>query len=230
MKLKRLAIIPARGGSKRIKNKNIKNFLGKPIISYSIKTASKSNLFDKIHVSTEDKKIKKISENYGIKFDFMRPKSLSTDKIGLIDVLKYVVNQYFKLGEIYHEVWLIMPCTPLIEPSDLIEASKIYKEQNSMKILMAISEYHVPIEWSYRINKNNFLSPIFPKMINRDSKNIIKKYFDSGSFAIYNFNTLKNKINNKNKYIGYIIKKDKAIDIDDQVDWNIAEAIYKNRK
>tara|TARA_Y100001970_G_C13959624_1_gene712465 strand:- start:56 stop:760 length:705 start_codon:yes stop_codon:yes gene_type:complete len=230
MKLKRLAIIPARGGSKRIKNKNIKNFLGKPIISYSIKTAFKSKLFSKIHVSTEDKMIKKVSENYGIKFDFMRPKSLAEDHIGLLEVLKFVVNKYHSLNDIYDEAWLIMPCSPLIESSDLIKASKIYKKQNSKKILMAISEYNAPIEWSYRMNKKNFLSPLFPKMISKDSKKIIKKYYDSGTFAVYNFLNLKNKNNYNGKYIGYIIKKDKAIDIDDKVDWNIAESIYKNRK
>ena len=130
MKTRRLAIIPARGGSKRIKKKNIKQFLGKPIISYSIETALKSNLFSKIHVSTDSLEIKKISEKNKINIDFMRPKNLANDNVGLIEVLKFVANKYKNLGYKFDEVWLIMPCSPLINYKDLIKASKIYKKNN----------------------------------------------------------------------------------------------------
>jgi len=226
MKTRRLAIIPARGGSKRIKKKNIKQFLGKPIISYSIETALKSNLFSKIHVSTDSLEIKKISEKNKINIDFMRPKNLANDNVGLIEVLKFVANKYKNLGYKFDEVWLIMPCSPLINYKDLIKASKIYKKNNSNKILLSISEYNVPIQWSYKLNKNKSLVPNFTKFIDLDSKKIKKSYHDNGSFVIYNFdNVIKNKIF-KNQFIGYEIPKDRSIDIDDELDWNIAEALY----
>ena len=226
MKTRRLAIIPARGGSKRIKKKNIKQFLGKPIISYSIETALKSNLFSKIHVSTDSLEIKKISEKNKINIDFMRPKNLANDNVGLIEVLKFVANKYKNLGYKFDEVWLIMTCSPLINYKDLIKASKIYKKNNSNKILLSISEYNVPIQWSYKLNKNKSLVPNFTKFIDLDSKKIKKSYHDNGSFVIYNFdNVIKNKIF-KNQFIGYEIPKDRSIDIDDELDWNIAEALY----
>ena len=98
-------IIPARGNSKRIKNKNVRIFNGMPIIYYSIDSALKSNLFNKIHISTDNIKIKKIVEKKGIKIDFMRPKKLSGDLIPLIDVFQYVVDEYSKKGLNYDEVW-----------------------------------------------------------------------------------------------------------------------------
>ena len=95
-KLKRLLIIPARGGSKRIKNKNIKKFKNRPIIFYTINNALKSKLFNKIHVSTDSNLVKKIVGKKKIKIDFMRPKKLSDDKTPLFDVYRFVVNQYKK--------------------------------------------------------------------------------------------------------------------------------------
>ena len=90
----RILIIPARKGSTRIKNKNIKKFNGKPIISYSIIAAQKSKLFNKIHVSTNCKKIKRVSTHYGVKFDFYRPEKLSKNKVPIFDVLKQVIKTF----------------------------------------------------------------------------------------------------------------------------------------
>ena len=117
--MKRLAIIPARGGSKRILNKNIKNFCGKPIISYIIETASNTNLFSKIHISTEDKEIFNLVSSMGLVPDFERPKNLADDHTPLMPVIKYVVEKYKKINQTYEEVWLLFPCSPLITESDL---------------------------------------------------------------------------------------------------------------
>ena len=125
--IKRLAIIPARGGSKRIKQKNIKLFCGKPIIYYSIQNAKKSKLFSKIHVSTNSIKIKNIAQKYGASLDFMRPNYLSKDNVTLLKVMTSLVKKFYKLGYRYDEVWLIMPCTPLIDHKDLINASRFFK-------------------------------------------------------------------------------------------------------
>ena len=122
--MKRLAIIPARGGSKRIKNKNIKNFCGEPIINYIISTARESKLFNKIHVSTESNLIKEVVENNGLSIDFMRPETLSDDFTPLMPVLSFVLNTYISMGYQFDEIWLLMACAPLIDKNDLISASK----------------------------------------------------------------------------------------------------------
>ena len=110
--IKRLAIIPARGGSKRIKNKNLKNFFGKPLIYYSILAAKKSKIFSEIHVSTDSKKILKYVKTQNISPAFIRPKKLSNDFTGIHEVLKYVVKKYKMLNFCFDEIWLLYPTNP----------------------------------------------------------------------------------------------------------------------
>ena len=130
MNKKRLVVVPARGGSKRIPNKNIKDFCGKPIIYYSLKAASNSKLFSKIHISTDSKEIFDTAKIMGFEPDFMRPKSLSEDDTPLMPVMRFVADEYRKIGEIFDEVWLLMSCAPLINSSHLVEASKKFHKNN----------------------------------------------------------------------------------------------------
>ena len=108
---RRLLVVPARKGSKRIKNKNFLNFYGKPIIEYGLNVALKSRLFNTIHVSSNDPKIS-VKYNLEKKNSFVRPQNLSTDKTPLTRVLKYVLSNYEKLGEKYDEIWMMLPCSP----------------------------------------------------------------------------------------------------------------------
>ena len=149
----RLLIIPARSGSKRIKNKNIKIFKGKPIIYYSIKEAIKSKLFSKIHVSTDSSKIKTIVESFGLKVEFMRPKYLAKDNTPTIDVLKHVHKKFKDKNNLFDEIWSLTPCSPLVKSKDLIKSSKILKNNNN-KIVISITSYPVPIEWALYKKKN----------------------------------------------------------------------------
>ena len=119
LKLNRLAIIPARSGSKRIKNKNLVDFNGKPIISYTINNAKKSKLFDKIHVSTDSDKIISFLKKHNLEPQFKRLKKFSGDKVGLSETLKFVVNEYKKKEVTFNEVWLLYSCSPLINHKDL---------------------------------------------------------------------------------------------------------------
>jgi len=125
--INRLLIIPARGNSKRIHNKNIRLFHKKPIIYYVLDLAKKSKLFKKIHVSTESNKVAKVVNNLGLKIDFMRPKFLSKDTTPVVDVLNYVYKKYDPKETYYDEVWTMFPCSPLLLKKDLIKASKISK-------------------------------------------------------------------------------------------------------
>lgn len=223
----RLVIIPARGNSKRIKNKNIKNFNGKPIISYSIKNLEKSKLFKKIHVSTESMKIvNKVNKKY---IDFLRPKTLSGDKVSTLSVMQYVVNKYHEKGVFFNEIWCLSACSPLIKVKDLIQASRLLKKK-SKKIIITVSAFQTPIEWGFKMLKNKQLDPISKGAYKKNSQNFKKKYFDTGDFICMNYKLFK-KINNKTSldkmYLGFEIPKYRAVDIDEFEDWKIAEMYHR---
>ena len=222
---KRLLIIPAKGYSKRIKEKNIKKFHGKPIISYTLSTAKKSKLFEKIHVSTESKKIKRIVEHLGYKIDFLRPKSLSKNNTPTIDVLKYVFNRYSDLNYEFDEIWTISCCAPLLNKNDLIRAAKKTKKN---KVLLSITKFNAPIEWAFTIKRKKNLMPIFKENLFKNSQNFSEKYHDAGAFAVFPISFLKkNNINLENNFTGFTLPRERAIDIDNIDDWNLAESLYK---
>ena len=224
---KKLLIIPARIGSKRIKNKNIKKFYGKPIIKYSIETAIKSKLFDDIHVSTDSLKVIKIIKKYPININFLRPKKLSGNKTGLISVFKFIVKNFIKLGKKFDEVWFLTACAPLIEKSDLISASKFVKK-NKIKNLLAVAEYPHPIQRAFKLNKSKKLIPEKKNNLVVRTQDLGKRYHDTGTFGMLNFNSL---INNKNlKFTGFLISRSKGIDIDTTEDWKLAENLFKLKK
>ena len=229
--MKRIAIIPARGGSKRIPQKNIKDFCGRPMISYPIEALKKSNLFDKIHVSTDDKKIKNAVTSLGLKVDFLRPKNLSNDFTPIMPVIKFVVEQYLQMNQTFEEIWIILPCSPFLSSSDLIEASIIFNQNKSSNPLMAIAEYPVPIEWAFDINENGLLSPIKKGNFAIRSQDLKKKYHDAGMFYAYSKDIILNVDYNGSdqNFMPYLISKDKAIDIDDPEDWEYAEKLFKTR-
>ncbi len=224
----RLAIIPARGGSKRIPKKNIRNFCGKPMISYIIKSAEESNLFNKIHISSDSLEIINCVKNLGYEPDFKRPDYLSGDYTTIMEVLKFVVEKYKSLNQIFDEIWLLMACSPLIKSSHLIEAATQYKD-SSIDKLLAITEYSVPIDWAFKMDKKNNLYPIYPGKFSIRSQDIKKTYYDAGAFAIFKNKNILISDTNKNDegFVGYVLNKNVAIDIDDQYDWDIAESMYK---
>ena len=123
-----LCIIPARGGSKRIPRKNIKEFHGRPIITYSIETALKSGLFKEVMVSTDCEEIKKISHMYGAKVPFLRSESNSNDFAITVDVVNEVVKAYPKLGQTFDEICVLYPCAPFVSVSDLANAKILLEE------------------------------------------------------------------------------------------------------
>tara|TARA_B110001452_G_scaffold250535_1_gene238845 strand:+ start:4848 stop:5543 length:696 start_codon:yes stop_codon:yes gene_type:complete len=224
--IKRLLILPARSGSKRIKNKNIKLFAGKPIIYHPLIEGKKSGLFSKIHVSTDSKKISSIVENYGFKTDFLRPKSLAGDKTPTIDVLDFVIKKYEKLNIFFDEVWSMTPCSPLVNFKDLLKAAKIL-EKNKKKIVISVCSYPAPIEWAF-YKKKNKLSPLRKDFYKKRSQDITKKYHDTGNFVgIPIFFFKKKKIDFDTSYIGYELPRSRAIDIDDIEDFKLAEFLYE---
>lgn len=226
--MRRLAIIPARGGSKRIIGKNIKSFYGKPMISYIVNTAKSSNLFDKIHVSTDSLAIKNVVKNNNLNVDFMRPKYLADDQTPIMPVLKFVVEKYKKSGEEFDQIWLLMACSPLINSSDLIKAEKVYNSYEPTNKLISVARYPAPIEWAYKKSKKGILKAVLPGAFKTPSEKIDVSYYDTGNFCIFSTKeVLKSEgAGNGEKYIPYEIPFIRGIDIDDETDWKIAEKLY----
>ena len=226
MQIKRLLIIPARSGSKRIKNKNFKNFKGKPIIVYSILTAIKSKIFNKIVVSTDNKQYYKYLNRFDVNIS-LRPKKISNNSATIESVLRSVLSEYDQFGKIYNEVWSFAPCSPLIKTHDLIKASKLLKK-NKNKIVLPVTEYPAPIEWSFKIKKNKELIPIKKNFYKIRSQKLSKSYYDTGNFVGIPIHHFKKKtIDFDRHYIGLKIPKNRSVDIDDLEDWKIAEKFYR---
>ena len=226
---RRIAIIPARGGSKRIPNKNIRDFCGKPMISYALETARDSALFDCIHVSTDSKKIAEATLKEGFDVDFMRTAELSDDHTPIMPVLKYVLEQYIDRGKYFDEVVLIMACAPLIDANDLISASKVMNQYNGTKQVLAIAPFPVPVEWAFKFNDDGSLVPEQPGMFSVRSQDLGVKYYDAGIFCFMPVEHILSTdgAGSDDAYVGYKLPKSKAVDIDDQDDWLFAEALYR---
>jgi len=227
--VKRLAIVPARGGSKRIRNKNIKLFCGKPVISYTISNLQKSKLFSKIHVSTESKKIVNVCKKI-IKFEFLRPKRLSGDKIRTMAVIDYVVNKYKSIGEYYDEVWIVYPCSPLMEIKDYKNISKLLNKFKNKKTVLTVCEYPAPTEVCYKIKKNKFLFPKKKMNFFKKTQDFEKSFYETGAVVAIpkkNFTDIKNRPN-FNNLVPYVVDRHKSIDINTLRDWNFAEMVYKS--
>ena len=227
--VKRLAIIPARGGSKRIRNKNIKLFCGRPVITHTVDNLLKSKLFSKIHISTESKKIMNVCKKK-IKFEFLRPKRLSGDKVRTMAVINHVVKKFEKMGEYYDEVWIVYPCSPLMEIQDYKKISKLLKRFNYKKTVLTVCEYPAPIEVSYKIKMNNFLMPNKKSNFFKRTQDFKKFFYETGAVVAIpkkNFSDIKDRPN-FNNLVPYVVERHKSIDINTLRDWNFAEMVYNS--
>ncbi len=222
----KIAIIPARGGSQRIKNKNIADFLGKPMIAYALEAAKNSGLFEKIHVSTDSDLVVSVTEKLGYKVDFKRPQELADNHTGIVPVLKWVIERYAQNGLKFEDVCCIMPAAPLLEPQDLQEAYEIYKKHGKRLPLLAAAELPVPVEWVFRKDENEVLTPVMPDALQVRSQDLQKAYYESGPFSYFHVSyLLGNDEEKKVKFLSYVIPPERAVDIDDPEDIKLAKTL-----
>lgn len=227
-----LAIIPARGGSKRIKEKNIVDFYGKPLLAYSIDSAQRSNLFDLIHVSTDSEKIKLIADSYLASTDFIRKPSLADDNTDIVSVMRWVIGNFISRGQRFDDVCLIMPTAPLLLPNDLIMAYKKFLDQNRKLPVVAVTKYPVPVEWAYTIDtKSGNLNRTFAgKLTSIKSQKFEPNFYDSGAFAFFETRQLMEETYDiGSNLIGYELPRDRSVDIDTPEDLEFAKLLFKAR-
>lgn len=226
----RLAVIPARGGSKRIPDKNITDFCGAPLMSYSIRAAEASGLFDVIHVSTDSERIANVAARYGHPVDFMRAPELADDYTPLLPVLQWTLDKYGRRGRAFDSVCLLMPTAPLIEASDLLAAHDLFHARGGQKTVMAVSRFSVPVEWAFHLQGDNILKPREPGMANVRSQDLEPCYFDSGTFFFTSSQGVWEGRLNDGGMIGYCLAREKAIDIDDRDDLTFAEIVFRGMR
>ncbi len=227
----RIAIIPARSGSKRIKNKNIKKFFGKPIIDYSIDLAIKSKLFDKIHVSTDSQSYLNKIQDKNIDKSLIRPKKLSKDSTPLLDVIKFVIKEFDKKNIYFTEIFLISSCNPLIKLNHLHYGYNLFKKYKMKYPIMPVIKYPIPINWALAMS-NNSIKEIKQKSFNKRSQSLKNYFYDSSSFYIFSRDILKYSSVDEyiNKFKSFEVSRFDSIDIDNIEDWKMAEALYKYNK
>ena len=222
-----IAIIPARGGSKRIKNKNLRNFFGKPLISYSILAAKKSKLFKRIIVSTDDKKIKKISEKYGAEVPFLRPKNISGDKTKAQDVFIHAIRYLERKKVKFNYVCGIYPTAPLLQIKDLIQGFKKVKKWN---YVFSACKHEKSVIRSFILNKNKKINFIKPNFINKNTQELPDSFYDAGQFYWAD----KKSWLNQNMYLlkGSLVEIDKKFvqDVDYIYDLKILKKKFKKIK
>jgi len=223
----KLCVIPARGGSKRIKKKNIKNFCGKPIIGWSIEIALASKCFDKIIVSTDDKEIADLAKSYGAEVPFLRPKTLSDDYTETVNVISHAIKWQIENHKKPDYVCCIYATAPFIQLNDLHKGIEILESSNCEYVFSA-TNYAYPIQRSFKINKNKKLEMFFPKYLNFRSQDLERAFHDAGQFYWGLTNSwLENKpIINENA-IPILIPQDRVLDIDTIEDWQMAEKMFR---
>ena len=144
-------------------------------------------------------------------------------------VLKYVTEHYLGLGQEFDQVWLLMACAPLIEAIDLEKTAEKFDNQSKASAIIAVAPYPTPVEWAYSLDSDGTLVPENPGMFAKRSQDLEPKYFDSGTFAAFNCAMVlaSEGAGSDTDYLGYILPRHKAIDIDDEEGWALSEAIYR---
>ncbi|MCQ2499590.1 MAG: pseudaminic acid cytidylyltransferase [Lachnospiraceae bacterium] len=227
--MKKIAIITARGGSKRIPHKNMLPFLGKPIIAYSIEAALSSGEFDEVMVSTDDENIAKIAKEYGASVPFMRSERTANDFASTADVLFEVLDEYEKRGEHFDVLCCIYPTAVFITDKKIKEA--MGKLVNSdFDTLLPVVKFSYPVQRSL-VKNGEGLEFKYPEYIDARSQDLEPHFHDAGQFYIMKTEDFKrNKEIMKGKIMPYELPEMEVQDIDTMSDWHIAEIKFQAMK
>ena len=223
----RLAVIPARGGSKRIPRKNIKSFCGKPIIAYSIETALESKLFDHVVVSTDDDEISEIAQQYGATVPFKRPTELADDFIGTNPIVKHAIEWFADNNTDITEACCIYATAPLLTTEYLQQGFKQLQTGNR-SFAFSVTSFAFPIQRALRLLSDDTVEAINPEMISKRSQDLEEAWHDAGQFywgtaeAFLKELPVMSKHSTATKLPRYQVQ-----DIDTEEDWKQAELMYQ---
>lgn len=227
--MRKIAIITARGGSKRIPMKNIKEFCGKPILAYSIEAALQSGMFDRVMVSTDDREIARIAEQYGAEVPFYRSEQTANDYATTNDVLLEVLEEFEKRGESYDLACCIYPTAPFVTAEKLKGAVDRLLKSDADTLIPVVAFSYPPQR--AMIVKEGRLVFEYPQYLDSRSQDLEPHYHDVGQFYVFRTGAFKE---NKKLMVGNIlplvVSELEVQDIDNQTDWEIAEMKYRLMK
>ncbi|MCR4586613.1 MAG: pseudaminic acid cytidylyltransferase [Lachnospiraceae bacterium] len=223
---RRLAVITARGGSKRIPKKNIRDFLGKPIICYSIETALGSGIFDEVMVSTDSEEIAGVAKSFGAEVPFMRSPETSDDRATTADVLSEVLREYEKRGAYFDELCCIYPTAPFVRPDDLKKAAELMSEKGADTV-MSVVRFSFPPRRALLMRDGRLVAH-YPEDQLKRSQDLEAEYHDCGQFYLLDVKAFKAQQAVVMKDTAGIEMEERRVqDIDTEEDWVMAELKYK---
>lgn len=224
--MKAIAIVPARGGSKRIPGKNKKLFCGKPIITYGIGAALESGLFDEVMVSTDDEEIARIARDCGASVPFMRSEKTSNDYAIIADVLDEVLERYAQMGEHYDLICCIYPTAPFVTAQKLCDAVTKLSESNADSLLPVV-RFGFPPQRAVVI-RDGFLRFQYPENEKKRSQDLEPIYHDCGQFFFCKTEAfLRYHTPITPNTVPLVVSEEEVQDVDTPTDWALAETKYK---
>lgn len=223
----KVAIIPARGGSKRIPRKNIKEFFGKPMIAWSIEAAQKSNCFDRIIVSTDDEEIADVAKKYGAELPFIRPAELSDDHAGTASVIKHAIS-YLKLNDSQPvDILCLYATAPFAQPAEIFKSYEKFQKLRA-DFCLAVTPYPAPIQRALKLTLHNDLQMFTSKYQNYRSQDLKEAYYDAGQFMWGTAIAFETKTPiSSSKTVAHLLPNYLVQDIDTLDDWKRAELLFQ---
>jgi pseudaminic acid cytidylyltransferase len=223
----KIAIIPARGGSRRIPHKNIKMFSGKPMLAYAINVAKKSTIFDHIIVSTDDAEIASIARQWGASTPFVRPDNLADDHASTVSAVAHAVAECLTLGWDIDFVCCIYPSVPLIQLDDISLALNLLKNHPTAEYSFPVTEFPSMIQRAFRIKPDGLTIPFYPEFEMDKTQDLASAYHDAGQFYWGKPKAWLNTTKIHSNGVGLVIPNWRVVDIDTVEDWKRAELLYK---
>jgi pseudaminic acid cytidylyltransferase len=220
-----IAIIPARGGSKRIPRKNIKDFCGKPMIAYAFTAAKESGLFEHIVVSTDDEEIANIARVWGAETPFVRPPELANDYTATVPVIAHGIEACRTLGWAFDKVCCIYPGVPFIHIDDLRCAFESLTNSEA-DYCFPVTEYPSPVQRALKLLSSGKMQPFYPIFETSRTQDLEPAYYDAGQFYWGKAESWLSNPNIHSSGLGYVIPNWRVIDIDTNADWHRAELMY----
>jgi N-acylneuraminate cytidylyltransferase len=222
----RLAVIPARGGSKRIARKNVRPFAGKPIITYSIDAARSSGLFDDVIVSTDDDEIASVARAHGARTPFVRPAALSDDHTGTNAVVRHAIGWFGEHGEMPEHVCCIYATAPFVQPRYLREGLERLVA-SGRSFAFSVTSFAFPIQRALRIDADGCVEPIWPENVARRSQDLEEAFHDAGQFYWGTARAfLDDVVLYSNASVPVVLPRHLVQDIDTEEDWVRAELMF----
>lgn len=220
-----ICIIPARAGSKRIIKKNIKPFMGKPVMAYSIEAAINSGLFDVVMVSTDSEEFAEVARQYGAEVPFLRSEKTANDFAGTEDVIFEVLDNYKDMGKDFDNICCLYSTAPFVTSDRIAEAMSMINEETDA--VFTVVEYSYPIQRSLHIGCEGYISMKFPEFMDSRSQDLEKTYHDAGQFYIAKKEAfLREKTFWCKKTVPLVLSELEVQDLDTMTDWHLAEMKY----